>query len=289
MIRNLSTAVFIFFVATAVCAQGVRISAQDTLNVITWNMRLDTPDDGINAWPNRKNVFFSVLKNENPHVFGIQEALYNQIQDAEKAFPRYKRVGEGRENGITKGEFSPIFFDTLLYKSISSGTFWLSQTPKVPGSMGWDATCTRVVSWVQLRTIATGKLFFVFNTHFDHMGTMARRNSARLLLHAVDSLAAKSPAIILGDFNADPSSEPYCILTRKSDPAHLTNAFYLAENADTPFYTYTGFKVGGLAGENIDFIFLKPALKVLKYFVNTYHSGDYYPSDHLPVKVILVL
>ena len=252
-------------------------------------MRLDTPSDGINAWPNRKDLFMEVLKSEKPSVFGLQEALYNQIQDVEKAFPQFGRVGFGREDGSTKGEFSAIFYDTALYMSSASGTFWLSQTPSVPGSMGWDAACTRVVTWTQLSVKLSGKKFFVFNTHFDHMGQIARRNSAQMLLHAVDSLAGAAPAFITGDFNAEPGSEPYSILTDERNPSHLLNAFHLAEFADTPFHTYTGFKVGGIHGETIDYIFLNQRLKVLTYFVNTYSTGGYYPSDHLPVKAVIVL
>jgi endonuclease/exonuclease/phosphatase family metal-dependent hydrolase len=268
-------------------AQKGGIATPDALNIVTWNMRLDTPSDGPNAWPNRKDVFLKVLKEEAPAIFGLQEALYNQLQDVEKAFPGFKRVGVGREDGRTKGEFAPVFFDTLMFKTVSSSTFWLSQTPNVPGSMGWDAACTRIVTWTQLVLKTDGKKFFVFNTHFDHMGQVARRNSVHMLLHAVDSIAGTSPAIITGDFNAGPDSEPYGILTDNNNPLHFSNAFYLAEQADTPFYTYTGFKVGGIPGENIDYVFLKNIHKVLKYRVNTFHTGDYYPSDHLPVRAVI--
>lgn len=272
----------------SVSAHSLPTVPPDTLKIVTWNMRLDTPSDGINAWPNRKNLFIEVLKSGKPSVFGLQEALFNQVQDVEKAFPQFARVGGGREDGKTKGEFSAIFFDTTLYTSSASGTFWLSQTPSVPGSMGWDAACTRVVTWTQLVVKQSGKRFFVFNTHFDHMGQVARRNSALLLLRAVDSLAGAAPAFITGDFNAEPGSEPYSILTDKRNPSHLLNAFHLAEFADTPFYTYTGFKVGGIRGETIDYIFLNQKQKVLTYFVNTYNTGGYYPSDHLPVKAVVV-
>lgn len=288
MFRTTLVLIFTGLFSTCVSAQKLHITAPDTLTIVTWNMRLDTQSDGINAWPERKSIFLDVLRKENPDVFGLQEALYHQVQDVEKAFPRFKRAGVGREDGHTKGEFSAIFFDTLAFRSLSSGTFWLSQTPAVPGSMGWDAACTRVVTWAMLKSVSTGKTVFVFNTHFDHMGQEARRNSAHLLLQAVDSLAAGIPAIITGDFNASPGSEPYCILTDKKNPEHLDNAFYLAGYTDTPFYTYTGFKVGGIPGENIDFIFVKQLGKVLSYSVNTFHSGDYYPSDHLPVKAVIV-
>jgi len=269
-------------------AQQENFSSGDPVTVVTWNMRYNNPDDGQNAWPNRKATFLKVLKDENPDVFGLQEALYGQVQDVEKAFPGFGRVGVGREDGKTRGEFSVIFYDTLKFRSISSGNFWLSQTPLVPGSMGWDAACTRIVTWTHLQPKNGGAGFFAFNTHFDHMGQVARRNSARLLLHAVDSLAGTHPAIITGDFNAEPESEPVGILTDKDNPLHFTDSFGIAVTKDSPLYTYTGFKAGEIKGEIIDYIFVRNILKVPGYSVNTYREGDYYPSDHLPVKATIV-
>jgi endonuclease/exonuclease/phosphatase family metal-dependent hydrolase len=269
---------------------NMKVHAQkETLSVLTYNIRLATPDDAPNIWSNRKENVFSLIREASPDVFGLQEALKEQVYDFDKAFPSYSRVGVGRDDGKAEGEFSPVYYNSKKYNALSSGTFWLSQTPEIAGSRGWDAACNRVVSWVQLKEGTSGKPFFVFCTHFDHMGEVARRNSAKLLIHAVDSLAGKNPAVVVGDFNATPGSEPYQRITEKSDSSHLTDALMLSAKVKGPEYTYTGFKVGGIPGQRIDYIFLKNIPKVKKYAVNDTNNGVYYPSDHLPVSAKLIL
>jgi endonuclease/exonuclease/phosphatase family metal-dependent hydrolase len=260
-----------------------------SVKVMTYNIRYANAGDTPNAWGERKEKVFALISESDPDVFGLQEALKEQITDMEKAFPGYKRVGVGRDDGKEAGEYSPLFYNAGKYKLKESGVFWLSQTPTLPGSRGWDAACNRVVTWVQLKDKASGLPFFVFCTHFDHMGEVARRNSARLLLHAVDSLAGTMPVVVLGDFNALPESEPYRIITDTSNPLHLTDAHTLCENPRGPAYTYTGFEVGGIEGERIDYIFLKGETAVTSYGVDPANNGTYYPSDHLPVSVGLRL
>jgi endonuclease/exonuclease/phosphatase family metal-dependent hydrolase len=258
-----------------------------TLNVLSYNIRLATPGDAPNTWSARKQKVFSLISVAKPDVFGLQEALYEQVKDMEYAFPDYERVGAGRDDGKEAGEFSPLFFNEHKFKLLSSGTFWLSQTPSIAGSRGWDAACNRVVSWLQLKDYKTGKSFFVFCTHFDHKGEIARRNSAKLLLNAVDSLSGMNPVIVLGDFNSKPDSEPYKIITDESNPAHLLDARENCKKPAGPKYTYTGFKVGALPGDQIDYIFVKNKVKVLSLKVNSKNNGTYYPSDHLPVSAVL--
>lgn len=253
------------------------------INVLTYNIRLATPDDAPNTWNARKQKVFSIIRDSKADVFGLQEALHEQVKDMESAFPDFTMVGAGRDDGKSAGEYSPVFFNEHKFKMLASGTFWLSQTPSVAGSRGWDAACNRVVSWVKLKDYKTGKIFLVFSTHFDHMGEIARRNSAILLIYAVDSLSGNNSAIVLGDFNSQPGSEPYNIITDLSDPKHLTDAREICKKPAGPKYTYTGFKVGGQPGDRIDYIFLKNKVKVLSFRVNNTNNGDYYPSDHLPV------
>jgi len=260
---------------------------KETFSVLTYNIRLATPDDAPNIWSHRKENVFSLIGQASPDVFGLQEALKEQVYDFDKAFPAYSRVGVGRDNGKAEGEFSPVYYNSRKYTLLTSGTFWLSQTPAVAGSRGWDAACNRVVSWVQLKEGTSGKPFFVFCTHFDHMGEVARRNSAKLLIHAVDSLAGKNPAIVVGDFNASPETVPYQLITEKSNSNHLTDALKLSSKVKGPEYTYTGFKVGGIPGQRIDYIFLKNISKVNTYTVNDTNNGEFYPSDHLPVSAEL--
>jgi endonuclease/exonuclease/phosphatase family metal-dependent hydrolase len=259
------------------------------LTVLTYNIRYANPEDAPNTWAQRKEKVFGLIREAKPDVFGLQEALIEQVLDVGNAFSDYKFIGVGRDDGKKLGEYSPLFFNSEKYTLMESGTFWLSQTPSVPGSRGWDAACNRVVTWVHLKENTTGKPFVVFCTHFDHIGEIARRNSANLLLQALDSLAKDKTAIVLGDFNATPDSEPYQIITSTSDPKSLTDAGLIDKNYTGLQYTYCGFKVGGLPCERIDYIFVKNIYKVDSYKVNPANNGTYYPSDHLPVSARIFL
>jgi endonuclease/exonuclease/phosphatase family metal-dependent hydrolase len=262
----------------------VSYSQEFRVRVLTYNIRLSTPDDGDNYWPKRSQALMAMVMEQHPDVFGLQEALYPQVLDFDGAFLGYKRVGVARDDGKEAGEFSPIFYDTSKFKSLASGTFWLSATPQVVGSRGWDAACNRIVTWVSLSDLKTKKSFMVFNTHFDHMGQEARKQSALLVLHYIDSLAQGAPSVLMGDFNALPDAEPIQLLTA---PGQLTDSRSLCAKPEGPNYTFTGFKVTESAGELIDYIFLKGIKKVDTHTVIPAKRGKYYLSDHLPVEATL--
>ena len=158
--------------------------AQD-LTVMTYNIRCEVPQDGVNAWTdgNRKEKVFTVLTEANPDIFGVQEALPHQLKFLEERFPTYQREGAGRDDGKEAGEHSAIFFKKGRFTLLDKGNFWLSQTPEVP-SLGWDATCcNRICSWVKLKDKKT--TFWVFNLHFDHEGKVAQVQSADLVLQKI--------------------------------------------------------------------------------------------------------
>jgi len=277
---------FLFIVASIFCYSDL-YAQNPSLEVLTYNIRYSNNGDAPNTWQQRKDKVFSVIRDAAPDVFGLQEALLEQVEDLQKAFPDFTRVGVGRDDGKVAGEFSPIFFNTARFSLIHSGTFWLSQTPTVPGSRGWDAACNRVVTFAKLSENSSGKQIFVFCTHFDHIGEEARRNSAFYLLKVVDSLSEGKPAIVMGDFNAIPSSEPFLIITDKTNPLHLVDSRNLCEKVRGPEYTFTGFNVAGTEEKRIDYIFLKGIEKVSSFSVNDENNGEFYPSDHLPVSAVL--
>lgn len=260
-----------------------------TCKIISYNIRLDTEDDGVNAWPLRKERVVKLLKSYKPDVFGLQEALFHQMEFISNKMPGYERVGLCRDNGKTEGEASPVYFNKSKFRMGRSGTFWLSETPSVVGSRGWDAACNRVVTWVELFPLkAGGKPFVVFNTHFDHMGEMARRNSAKLILHAVDSLAKDMNVIITGDFNSKPADEPIRIINDSKEPK-LLNARLIALKKSDPGYTFTGFSVKDHQSEQIDYVFVNEGQMVSDYKVDERSKNGFYPSDHLPVIVDVIL
>ena len=254
------------------------------LNVMTFNIRYNTKNDSLNAWPYRKDNAASQVLFHQVHILGVQEALHEQIMDLTQSLAQYKYTGVGRDDGKTKGEYSAIFYDTTRLKLLESSTFWLSLTPSVPGSKGWDANITRIVTWAKFRDNKNKKLFFVFNTHFDHIGQEARRESAKLLKQKVKEIAGNMPTIITGDFNAKPSDDPIKILTDVKDIDHFIDTKAISK---TPHYgpagTFNGFASKERDPEPIDFVFVKGKWKVLQHATLSQSWGGRFSSDHFPV------
>lgn len=269
------------------CLLAIFVFAQD-LNVMSFNIRLHTAADSLNAWPYRKDNVAAQIFFHDVHLLGVQEALHNQMVDLKERLPQYKFVGVGRDDGKEKGEYSAIFYDTTRLQALRSGTFWLSQTPDVPGSKSWDAAITRIVSWAQFRDKANGKMFYGFNTHFDHIGKEARRESAKLLLQKVASIAGQSPVVVTGDFNAKPEDEPIKVITDKTSPLHLVDAKTISA---TPHYgpvgTFNGFGPKERDNLPIDYIFLKGPWKVKKHATLSQTWGGRFASDHFAVLAVI--
>ena len=262
---------------------SMNIQSQE-LNVMTFNIRYNTPNDSLNAWPYRKANAASQIKFHNVHILGAQEALHEQVMDLSQSLSQYKYVGVGRDDGKTKGEYSAIFYDTARLKLIESSTFWLSLTPEVPGSKGWDANITRVVTWAKFKDLSNKKTFFVFNTHFDHIGQEARRESAKLIKQKVKDIAGANPVIITGDFNAHPSDEPIKILVDEKDQDKFIDTKAVSA---TPHYgpegTFNGFGSKERDSEPIDFVFIKGKWKVLQHATLSQTWAGRFSSDHFPV------
>jgi len=250
------------------------------MNIITFNVRFNNPSDGINAWPNRVEMVSGLLKFHEPDIFGFQEALIGQIEDIQNTLPDYEWFGVGRDDGKKEGELSPIFFNKTKFILIKNGTFWLSETPEKP-SKGWDANLNRIVTWGKFKSKVTGKQFIVFNTHFDHRGNEARKNSAFLIRDKIKEISGNQglPVILTGDFNLYPESEPIGLIKTFMDDSR--------EVTETPPYgplgTFNSFDWDAPMERRIDYIFVQGAIKVLKYAVLTDSKDKRWPSDHLPV------
>ncbi len=259
-------------------------SQDKALNVMTFNIRYDNPRDSANAWLYRKGYAASQIAFHQCHIVGVQEALYGQLTDLESQLPNYRYLGVGRDDGKNKGEFSAVFYDTTRLKAIHSETFWLSETPQVPGSKSWDAAITRVVTWVLFKDRQTKKEFYLFNTHFDHIGKVARKASAEILLKKVKDIAGNKPAIITGDFNAKPTDEPIQVVTEKSNPLFFTDSKEISEQPHYgPTSTFNNFQSKETGDQPIDYIFLKGKFKVLQHATLTQTWGGRFSSDHFPV------
>jgi endonuclease/exonuclease/phosphatase family metal-dependent hydrolase len=253
------------------------------LSVATYNLRYDNPGDGINAWPHRVNQVKGLIRFHDWDIFGTQEVLYNQIQDLE-TLSEFGWIGVGRDDGKKAGEFAALFYRKQRIEVIRSGTFWLSITPEMP-SMGWDAKCCkRICTWAKCKDKQNGKFFYVFNAHFDHEGVIARWESAKLLHQKAAEISRGLPVILMGDFNSLPESDAIKLL----NDAGYKDAFSHANQAPYgPIGTFNGFQWNATMDRRIDYIFLGGKWSIEKYGVLTDSFEKRYPSDHLPVQVVL--
>lgn len=260
------------------------------LTVMTYNIRYDNPDDGVNRWDKRKETVAEAIRFFDADVIGIQEGLYHQVQYLEQKLANYSVSGVGRKDGKKAGEFSAILYNTQKFKLLQDSTFWLSPTKTKP-SVGWDAALPRICSWAEFNIKGTDRNFYFFNTHFDHIGKKARRESAKLILHEAHRIAGTSPIVLTGDFNSTPDTEVYAILTGRNDDdgAYLSDAMQVATYPHYgPLGTYYhhggGFNVdSGKDGEKIDYIFVSDEVKVIHHAISGMFRDGRFPSDHLPV------
>lgn len=257
---------------------------------MTFNIRLNVASDSLNAWPYRKGKLASQVLFHKAELLGVQEALHGQMMDLGERLTQFKFVGVGREDGKTKGEYSAIFYDTTRLQVLQSNTFWLSLTPEVPGSKSWDAAITRIVTWAKFKDRKTKKIFYAFNTHFDHMGKVARKESALLLLQKVKAIAGTTPAVIIGDFNAKPTDEPIQVIMDKNNPLRLLDS---KEWSASPHYgpngTFNGFRSKETDDQPIDYIFIKGKWKVLSHATISQTWEGRFASDHFSVLAELEL
>ncbi|MCC7506497.1 MAG: endonuclease/exonuclease/phosphatase family protein [Saprospiraceae bacterium] len=251
-----------------------------TLRFLTYNIRYDNPGDGDDAWPKRRDYLAAQIGFYAPDVFGIQEGLHHQVEFLAQQLPQYAWVGAGRDDGRQAGEYSALFYRRDRFRLLDSGTFWLSETPGQP-SKGWDAALNRVCTYALLRDSVTGQQLWVFNTHFDHIGQEARRQSAALIIQKIrEKNPENKPVVVMGDFNAEPSEAP--VATMKNA---LTDT---QEASETPAFgpsgTFNGFKFHEPVTRRIDYIFTGgTGLRVLRHAVLSDSKDCHYPSDHLPV------
>lgn len=263
---------------------------KETIRVMSFNIRMDTQEDGVNQWDNRKDFACDMIRFHHPDLFGAQEVLHHQLTDMQHRLPEYESVGVGREDGKEKGEYSAVFFRKDRFKLIDRHTFWLAEDPETVGKKGWDAACERVVTWVELKDRKTNKTFYFFNTHFDHVGVIARRESSALLKAKIREIAASDPVIVTGDFNASPASSVIRALTDPDDAEHLTDSRQLAAFRYGPEYSFHDY--GRLApgqAEMIDYIFVRNVHCVLQSAVLTDTKGLLQVSDHYPLLAVIEL
>ena len=261
---------------------------KDVIKVMTFNIRYDNPRDSINAWPNRAAQVCDFMRNEKPDLIGMQEVLLRQYNLLDSALSDYTSVGVGRDDGAKGGEMNPVFFRKDRFDMIRTITFWLSDTPEVPGSKGWGASLPRIVTWMELSDKNTHEHFYYFNTHFAHDSDSARIMSSKILLEQVIKISDGSPFIITGDFNMLPTSTGYSILTGPAESVPvIKDSHSISEKRPWgPTYTFNGFSDKPGTGR-IDYIFVKTGLRALEHRTMIKKEGGVFISDHWPVEATI--
>lgn len=258
---------------------------QAQIRVMSYNIKYANENDGVNSWSLRKDFLTNQIKFYQPDILGVQEAVFLQMEHLTENIPLYNYVGVGRDDGKTAGEFSAIFYDRERYKVLAEDTFWLSPTPhKV--SIGWDAAYKRVCTYALFESKQSGERFWVFNTHFDHVGEQARRQSVKLILEKINELNIEDlPVILMGDLNLEPSHPGVKLLSDKMDDSRC-----VAQLIFGPEGTYNSYEFQTPVTRRIDYIFIgKGDAEIMKYAVLSDSRELKYPSDHFPVYVELKL
>lgn len=260
-------------------------TAAEPLRVMSFNVRLSAAKDGDNAWPKRTELFFATIAAYGPDLIGFQEVLADQHDAITARLTDYGFSGVARDDGKRKGEWSCVAYRKARFTLVDSGTFWLSETPEIPGSKSWDAALTRICSWVRLRETATGKEFVYANTHFDHVGKIARAEASKVISQRVSVIAAGIPALLTGDFNINEDNPAYRVFVQPTTPGAIRwiDSFRSLHPQRSPDEaSFHGFK-GGIQGSRIDFVFHTDHWVATAAAIDRTSKDGRYPSDHYPV------
>ena len=270
----------IFFLLLAIVTMASCSEEKVNVRWATFNMRLDTPADSLNNWKYRMERVAQYIQDMKLDVVGAQEVLQNQFNDLKSLLPDFEGVGVARDDGKETGEYSAVFYRKSVFDALDSGTFWLAENPDSVGMMGWDAACIRVATWAKLQHKATGKIVMAVNTHFDHVGKVARRESALLIIRKIKEIVGDRPAVLTGDFNVTDQSEAYNTIV--SNEFVLLDAHKVAERVGGVSYTFHDFDRREMEKRSkIDFVFVTPQIKVLQSEV-TQEVKEALLSDHNP-------
>lgn len=264
-------------------------SGESRARVLSFNIRYGTAPDGANAWPERKELVFDVIRRRDSDFIGLQEALRFQIDAIREAVPGYGEVGVGRD-GREAGEYSAILYKSDRWRAADSGTRWLSDTPDVPGSMTWGNEFPRIVTWGRFVDRRSGRALWVFNTHFDHVSQPSRMKSARMLASLIADREPRDPIVVTGDFNADEANPAILYLknAQQQAPVRLVDTFRVLHPDANPAVTFGGFE-GRRDGPKIDYVFVEPGTPVQEAVIIRDSQDGRYPSDHYPVYAEILL
>jgi endonuclease/exonuclease/phosphatase family metal-dependent hydrolase len=258
------------------------MSAQQTYKAITYNIRWSNPDDGDDIWDNRREGIGNFFLEEKADFIGLQEALEGQLQYLDRYLDKYDYIGVGRDDGEAEGEFCPLFYDSTKWEKIEYSTIWLSDTPDQV-SRGWDAACNRLVTFGLFRNKISEDTLAVYNTHLDHKGDIARKESIGTIKAFVERTGKGHEQIILGDFNMTTTTSMYREMVKNFNDARIAANHHYEEHSGT----FNGFRLNGKYKRRIDYIFTSKTLPVLQYDCPDLRIDGRHLSDHFPIIAIV--
>jgi len=269
-------------IAIVILAGCTSEDRKGSIKVMSLNIRMDTPDDGINAWPNRRDFLTKSIYEITPDVAGLQEVLIHQLNDLDSLLPWYDYVGVGRDDGVAAGEFSPIFYKMNRFDLMSHSTFWLSEYPDSVGSVGWDAALPRIVSWAKFHDRHINRDFYFLNTHFDHIGELARLESVKLIQKFIAENTEGLPVVMTGDFNLEPDSKAIQLFLQ-DDNLQIFDAYTqsLTDHSGVDF-SFNGFGKTE-HHKRIDYIFVDDHWQIYDHVILPLKNDEVFISDHYPV------
>lgn len=267
---------FLVFTIMAILSSGYLIGQT---SVMTFNIRYDNPQDGQNRWDYRKRDLVGMLESYAPDLVGVQEALKTQVDFIDNQLLTYNYLGVGRDDGVEKGEYTAIFYDTTKLALIETQTYWLSDTPETV-SIGWDASMERIVTYGAFERIADKDTLHVFNAHYDHIGKTARNNSSLVILKLITQKKLDNKKlVVMGDFNCESQDGPILALKTK-----LQDSFdSTLTSPQGPHGTWKSFDPQAVPLRRIDYIFTSNLLVERYRNIDERRKDKLCLSDHLPV------
>ena len=254
---------------------AINVFAENTqIRIATYNIRGDKPEDGPSQWVFRKDSLCKIMFENDFDIVCFQEAVKEQLEDVLNLTP-YSFVG-------IRGLFNPILYKSDKYELLHTETFWLSETMEV-NSKGWDGKYDRYCTWAKFRERLSGRIFFVFNTHLDHRGVIARSAAATLILQQIKRFVKDEPVFLCGDMNSKDDTDAYQTFTSEFlDSRRLTALIYGPEG--------TAHNFGKVKPVKIDYIFVNNKIQVVDYYtIDEEYGNGFYPSDHYPVFINAIL
>lgn len=242
------------------------------MKLVTFNIRYDCGQDGINNFCFRKSLIQETIAREAPDILCFQEVLPHIARWLREVLADYYVVGCPREEGLL-GEQVCIAYRPDRYNLMKMDTYWLSETPFVPGSRYPEQSiCPRTCTELTLQELSSGQVFRLVNTHLDHEGSGARIRGAEQILKKLDTepFFPGVPAILTGDLNAEPDSPEIGLLC-----ANMRN---LTAGIGATFHDF-----GRCAPVQIDYIFARGGIQCGRVEKWTDCRGGVYLSDHYPI------